>query len=217
MPRRSSGPTLSPEAAWQRACQEAVILYIRPPWLYAVGHPASAVNIIFSEEELAYRVAQVLPPELSIIVLGQDEAQYRRGRSSLRRQSSLGVEGCGQRGYAAWKAQGLPAAHLPETSIHDLCACQKEGREIAVLDVREEQEWRRGHIPGALHIPLRDIEGTSTVSPPPGLWLWPASRGTVAPPLSASSCALACGTSTTFPEGTAGWQHAGYPLEVPQG
>ena len=28
---------------------------------------------------------------------------------------------------------------------------------LHVLDVREEVEWRHGHIDGALHIPLRDL------------------------------------------------------------
>ena len=28
---------------------------------------------------------------------------------------------------------------------------------LHVLDVREEVEWRHGHIEGALHIPLRDL------------------------------------------------------------
>ena len=29
--------------------------------------------------------------------------------------------------------------------------------DLAVLDVREDVEWRYGHISGALHIPLRDL------------------------------------------------------------
>ena len=30
---------------------------------------------------------------------------------------------------------------------------------LHVLDVREPEEWRAGHIDGALHIPLRDLPG----------------------------------------------------------
>ncbi len=30
---------------------------------------------------------------------------------------------------------------------------------LAVLDVREPDEWAAGHIDGALHIPLRDLPG----------------------------------------------------------
>ncbi|MBA2464504.1 MAG: rhodanese-like domain-containing protein [Nocardioidaceae bacterium] len=30
---------------------------------------------------------------------------------------------------------------------------------LSVLDVREELEWRHGHIDGATHIPLRDLPG----------------------------------------------------------
>lgn len=34
---------------------------------------------------------------------------------------------------------------------------QHSGDEVVLLDVREDDEWRRGHAPGAQHIPLGDI------------------------------------------------------------
>jgi rhodanese-related sulfurtransferase len=36
---------------------------------------------------------------------------------------------------------------------------------LHVLDVREDDEWRHGHIEGATHIPLRDLPGRTTDVP----------------------------------------------------
>jgi rhodanese-related sulfurtransferase len=35
------------------------------------------------------------------------------------------------------------------------------GRDVLFVDVREPAEWMDGHIPGALHIPLGDLEERS--------------------------------------------------------
>jgi rhodanese-related sulfurtransferase len=32
-----------------------------------------------------------------------------------------------------------------------------EARSVAVIDVRQNAEWKRGHIPGATHIPLTQL------------------------------------------------------------
>lgn len=44
---------------------------------------------------------------------------------------------------------------VPETVIIDLPT--SFGGEVVLLDVREDDEWRRGHAPGAQHIPMGDV------------------------------------------------------------
>jgi rhodanese-related sulfurtransferase len=44
---------------------------------------------------------------------------------------------------------------IPTVSVDGVPQPLPEG--LAVLDVREDDEWRHGHIQGALHIPLRDL------------------------------------------------------------
>jgi len=51
---------------------------------------------------------------------------------------------------------------IREVSIDDVARLHKTGEPVIVIDVREEDEWRRGHLPGARHlckgIIERDIE-----------------------------------------------------------
>ena len=37
--------------------------------------------------------------------------------------------------------------------------------DAVVLDVREDEEWRAGHIDGALHVPMNDIPNTVAYDP----------------------------------------------------
>ena len=45
----------------------------------------------------------------------------------------------------------------PEVSAEDAFARSTSG-EAVIVDVRESDEWEAGHIPGALHIPLAELE-----------------------------------------------------------
>lgn len=54
------------------------------------------------------------------------------------------------------------AAQAPQISATDLKAL-KEREDILLIDVRTKAEFDRSHIPGAIHIPLRNIEDGSGI------------------------------------------------------
>ena len=53
-------------------------------------------------------------------------------------------------------------ARVVEISIDDVLAWRSDGRAFRLIDVREESEWRAGHLPGAEHLGKgileRDVE-----------------------------------------------------------
>lgn len=55
-------------------------------------------------------------------------------------------------------------ARVREVSLDDVRAMQAGGEAFHLLDVREQDEWARGHLPGARHLGKgiieRDIEST---------------------------------------------------------
>jgi rhodanese-related sulfurtransferase len=55
-------------------------------------------------------------------------------------------------------------ARIREVSIDDVRAMQQAAEDFNLLDVREQDEWGRGHLPGARHLGKgiieRDIERT---------------------------------------------------------
>jgi rhodanese-related sulfurtransferase len=57
-------------------------------------------------------------------------------------------------GLDTWTAAGLPVASIPVVDAH--------GLDGTVLDVRQDNEWDAGHVPGAIHVELGDLT-TATV------------------------------------------------------
>jgi rhodanese-related sulfurtransferase len=52
--------------------------------------------------------------------------------------------------------------HIRETNVSDVKRRMDNGEKFILVDVREESEWARGHLPGAIHLGKgiieRDIE-----------------------------------------------------------
>lgn len=63
--------------------------------------------------------------------------------------------------YCCWCALTEPCQHwgmdddVPQAVIGDVPATFDET--VVLLDVREDDEWQRGHAPGAQHIPMGDV------------------------------------------------------------
>lgn len=47
---------------------------------------------------------------------------------------------------------------VPQTGVPDLAALRAAGNAPVVVDVRGPEAWNRGHIDGARHIPLDDLD-----------------------------------------------------------
>src|SRR5262249_26723254 len=74
-------------------------------------------------------------------------------------------------GLRAWKARGLPTVsgwgmrgkeygerigvdrEVPEITAEELAERRRRGEQVTVVDVRTDEEFLRGHVPGARHIP----------------------------------------------------------------
>ncbi|MBI2836552.1 MAG: MBL fold metallo-hydrolase [Chloroflexi bacterium] len=68
-------------------------------------------------------------------------------------------------GNEAWYNAGLPVEKLNLLSVHELKGMLDRKENIAVLDVRGQNEWESGHIPGALHIYVGHVEQRITEMP----------------------------------------------------
>lgn len=214
MPRPNRMVPLNPVNAFQKTHAGAVILDIRPPWTFSTGHPAGAINIMFSRDELAYRVPQVLQKGAPVILLSENENETKIAQHVLQRSAGMDVLGFIEGGFAAWAKAGLPVAHIDEMTIHDLRAKLQLGDDIVVVDVRDDQEWQSGHIPRSHHIPLNELLAQTDRVPrdrPVALICAAGNRSSTA-----ASVLQRQGMEKVYNvlEGTAGWQHAGYAVET---
>lgn len=110
--------------------------------------------------EQAYRLLQVrhgresVPPECYLAFFDRVHAALDAERSGGRmRLEDMAVD-CADVPAPASGPQPLVA----EVRIDRLLRAMREGKRVVFVDVREPDEYREGHIPGALNIPLRDID-----------------------------------------------------------
>lgn len=108
----------------------------------------------------------------------------------------------------------MPDAPAPITT-DDLDADRPVPAGFQVLDVREDDEWAAGHVPGAVHIPMGELPARVEELPEEELIVVCRSGGR-------SARASAWLNSTGFDAynlegGLAAWQRAGLPLTAEGG
>jgi len=56
-----------------------------------------------------------------------------------------------------WRHHGIRLATLPIFEFKDASRNQQKGRTHQIIDVRSSAEWLKGHLPGAISIPLLEL------------------------------------------------------------
>jgi rhodanese-related sulfurtransferase len=104
---------------------------------------------------------------------------------------------------------------IRETNVEEINKRQKQGQSFYLIDVREDNEWNAGHLPGALHLGKgiieRDIERTI---PDHNAEIVLYCGGGYRSALAADNLQKMGYTNViSMDGGFRGWKEAGYPLE----
>jgi hydroxyacylglutathione hydrolase len=130
------------------------VVDLRPRKAFASGHLAGSLNVEGGASVATY-VGWVVPWGEPISLVGPDEASVAEAQIALAR---IGIEPVALHVAGnEWPRQGVATARYGVRTFADLAAALSGGRVLTVLDVRGEDEWRDGHLPGALHIPWHDL------------------------------------------------------------
>jgi hydroxyacylglutathione hydrolase len=149
-------PVFSPGQAAEALRGGALLVDLRQPDAFGAGHPAGALNIAFGSR-VGYWAGWVLPPDARVVLLADGGAgQALEARRQLMRVGSDAVEGRLE-SFDAWRDAGLPIGHVLQISARDLRDRVHRGDTLTILDVRTRREFQRGHVDGAVHIPVGEI------------------------------------------------------------
>ncbi len=107
-----------------------------------------------------------------------------------------------------------PAEVPTEVDIQAFHAAYEAGEVPLLVDVRTPEEWEAGHVPGAVHIPMREIQGRLAELEPhksDPIYVICASGGRSS---RVSEMLRSQGfKAVNVAGGTNGWKAAGYPVE----
>jgi len=111
---------------------------------------------------LSNRIGFVFPPDAPVILLLSDPSEYEQVVYSLARVGYDHVVGYLAEDLDAWERMGLPLTagdiqDLEPVELYQILQDCTNGDCPIVVDVREPWEYRQGHVPGALLIPLGQL------------------------------------------------------------
>ncbi|MFN8373682.1 MAG: MBL fold metallo-hydrolase [Anaerolineae bacterium] len=147
----------------------AALLDTRSKADYKAKHIPGSVHLE-ADNQLSHRIGFVLPPDVPIILLLANAADYRRVVYSLARVGYDNVVGYLADSLQTWEAMGLPTTSgdvkdIEPQELFELLEKGNGSRPI-VVDVRESWEFAQGHIPGARLISLGEFaRRTSELDP----------------------------------------------------
>ncbi|MDW8326001.1 MAG: rhodanese-like domain-containing protein [Anaerolineales bacterium] len=151
---------LTVQAAIRHLQYGAALLDTRPKADYVQAHIPGSVHLE-ADEQLSNRVGFILPPDVPIVLLLSNPVDYVPVVYSLARVGYDNVVGYLADSLQVWQALGLP---LTSGDVKDIDAAELKtlldsgnGSRPTVLDVREPWEYRQGHVPGAVLVPLAEL------------------------------------------------------------
>ncbi|MFZ5885312.1 MAG: MBL fold metallo-hydrolase [Chloroflexota bacterium] len=139
----------------------AGLLDTRSKDAYIRAHIPGSVHLE-ADEQLSNRIGFVFPPDVPVVLLLEHPADYERVVYSLARVGYDNVVGYLAEGLDVWERMGLPltAGDIKDVEPVELYQIMQNcaGNDCPVIvDVREPWEYRQGHVPGAMLIPLGEL------------------------------------------------------------
>jgi hydroxyacylglutathione hydrolase len=150
--KRISVPALSAEEIGERIREGAFVIDTRDKVSFATRHVEGTINLPWTKSFLSYG-GQILPYDRDLFLIVSDPADVRAIANDL---ALIGID------RVAGAHALNPRASLDSTAMSSTAQMSTEYlaprlQEVTVVDVRRDDEWEEGHIPGAIHIPLGAI------------------------------------------------------------
>lgn len=152
----------------------AMVVDARCHATFGEGHLPDAVSAGIGPNFTTW-MGWLAPYDRDLILVLDEDAQFDEARTELRRIGLDRVAGYLEGGMATWLASGRAVDSLPQMFVQELAERISEPPDgFAVLDVRSDEEWTGGHIPGAIHryageiaqgasVPVESAEHTAVI------------------------------------------------------
>jgi hydroxyacylglutathione hydrolase len=123
---------------------------------FDAAHVPGSINVTTTRRAVGTRAAWVVDPEGEVVLLASTDAEARSLARLLEAVGFRSLAGFVAGGLPAWRDAGLPVASTETIGPAALAARLRNG-DVALVDVREDDEWEEGHVGGSLHLPYHDF------------------------------------------------------------
>ena len=139
----------------------AWVVDLRDRSAYAQGHLPGTVSVEYGRQFATY-VGWLVPWGDEIVLLTDSPTVLEPALQDL---ADIGIDGVTAR---VLTDDDVATASYRRADWSDYLAAEDQP---VVVDVRHRDEWERGHLPGALHLPVQDVEVSGATLPSGELWV----------------------------------------------
>ncbi len=144
---------LTPRAVEVAIAEGAILVDARTNEQFDEAHVPGAISASAYDTGFATKVAQVIPDDVEVIVVAASDG-YELEAAELLASIGIRVRGFMEGGMTAWRSEERPVQRIPMVHPAELAERLNGGNgDILVLDVRNEDEFEEGRIPGSKLIP----------------------------------------------------------------
>ena len=193
----------------------AVVLDTRPAERFASLYIHGSIQISLQGHFAAWAAILIHPAE-RLVLVAEDEKQAQEAQQRLSRVGLVRVAGYATANENAWRRAISGLGSISTLRCAAVAAGLKCELSWQLVDVRSRAEWLKGHLPGAISMPLLDIDVQVRgleFSKPSLVYCHEGYRATTA-----ASILLREGVGNVgiLIDGIEGWSQSGLPLELPE-
>lgn len=150
-------PPLEPRQVELAAAAGAMVVDVRTDVQFDDAHIPGAVAIPIRQAGFGTKLAWLLAPGQAVVLVGRDDADAEHAAALALAVGARRFAGRLAGGMTSWRAEGREVARIERLAAADLPARRASDDALQVLDVREQGEWRAGHLRGSLHAPYHEL------------------------------------------------------------
>ena len=149
---------LAPRQVEHAQAGGALVVDVRTEQQFDEAHVPGAISITARRAGFGSKLAWLAQPGQSIVLVGRDDEDARDAAELAAVVGVRDIAGHLAGGMTSWREERLAVERVERITVPEAHERWERG-ELQILDVREQDEWDAGHVPGSVHVPYHDLDG----------------------------------------------------------
>ena len=215
LPDSSKFQRLTAAQVAQEQRKGTLVLDLRPAEQFAALYIRGAIQIGLVGSFASW-AAILIEPAQQIILIAEDAKCAFEAQSRLERVGLERVVGYSLADATQWRKEGIDLASLSVQRCEKVRRALQYDPSLQLVDVRSRAEWLKGHLPGAISLPLLDLDPKKRLIDPSKPSLVYCHEGYRATTAASILQRESDGNIGILIDGVEGWLASGLPLETPE-
>lgn len=148
---------LAPRQVEQKRANGALLVDVRTDLQFDEAHIPGAISIPLMRAGFGSKLAWLADRGQEIVLVGRDDEDGRHAGSLAVAVGIRKLGGFLHGGMTSWRQEKRPTACIERETVEQLHQHVQDDETLQILDVRDDKEWDRGHIPDSLFTTWHDI------------------------------------------------------------